>query len=51
MQFVSVMTAARAVAGRFGVFGSYVRTKRCWRCQHLLSKRAMVCPYCRKWQA
>ena len=52
MQFDSMRAvAARAIGRSVGVFTGYLRTKRCWRCQHLLSKRAIVCMHCRKWQA
>jgi hypothetical protein len=51
MKLDMVKAAARAVVRRVGAFSGYVRTKRCWRCHHMLSKRAMVCPYCHKWQA
>jgi len=51
MQFESILAMARSMARRVSALGSYVTAKRCWRCRHLLGGRAMVCPYCRKWQA
>ena len=51
MHLEPVKTAAQAVGRSVRVFGSYVMIKRCWRCRHLLGKRAMVCPYCHRWQA
>jgi len=51
MRLDSIRAVARSMARSVGALGNYVMPKRCWRCQHLLGRRAMVCPYCRKWQA
>jgi hypothetical protein len=52
MQLDSVRAvAARAIVRSVGVFTGYLTTKRCWRYQQLLIKRAIVCMHCRKWQA
>ena len=48
MWFDSLRAGARAVLRSVGVFKSYWMMKRCRRCRHLLSKRALVCPHCRK---
>ena len=50
MHFDAVKTAALAVVRLVGEIRGYVTTKRCWRCRHLLSKRAIVCVHCGKWQ-
>jgi hypothetical protein len=50
MQFNAVWAAALAVVRSVGEIKGYVTTKRCWRCRHLLSKRAIVCAHCGKWQ-
>lgn len=50
MQFDAVRAAARAVVRSVGEIKGYVTTKRCWRCEHLLSRRAIVCNHCGKWQ-
>jgi len=50
MQFDAMRSAALAVVRSMGEIRGYVTTKRCWRCRHLLSKRAIVCGHCGKWQ-
>ena len=50
MQFDAVRAAALAVVRSVDEIKGYVTTKRCWRCQHLLRKRSIVCAHCGKWQ-
>jgi hypothetical protein len=52
IQLQSMKAAALKVMRRsVGAINGYVNVKRCWKCQHLLSKRAIVCSHCGKWQA
>jgi len=46
MQIESVRAVARAAARSIGTVRGYVTAKRCRRCRHLLSKRAVVCLHC-----
>ena len=50
MQFDAVRAAALAVVRSVDEVKGYVTIKRCWRCQHLLRKRSIVCAHCGKWQ-
>lgn len=51
MEFdAAVRAAALAVVRSVDEIKGYVAIKRCWRCQHLLRKRAIVCVHCGKWQ-
>jgi hypothetical protein len=50
MKFDAVRSAALAVFRSVDEVKGYVTIKRCWRCQHLLRKRAIVCAHCGKWQ-
>jgi hypothetical protein len=52
MQLQSMKAAALKVVRRsVGKINGYVSVKRCWKYQHLLSKRAIMCSHCGKWQA
>lgn len=51
MQLESMRFAAREAMRRsFGAIKGFGIVKRCWRCQHVLSRRTIVCRHCGKWQ-
>ena len=50
MQLNAMKAAASALARSVGAVRGYVTTKQCWRCRRRLTRRAIVCTHCGKWQ-